>query len=438
MGLPQPLVPWTHTGNYPAGANLWNSQPLALAPAGTYFTPNTKPAAEELNYLFGTRDVQTLLVTAAVAGIANDWQQEFPSSTNFNPGPFNLTVDWDPFNGLWLMGGSSSPGGTPVTTLYYTRGMDADQRWLQIGGTNITSGGSGYSTGMAASIDPTAHAGGPAAGNYFAALVQDDGTNNGIISIYKCTAGTWGAPSTIGMYSPLLTEIQTVHFAFIGTQIVLGIGNTATHTGTSANALFYLSGGTWHAVATGSLLVSEILFTSNGTILVAALAGTISGDSAYLYSTDGISWTRVAFPVAVTASCTGICYTQDNSGPVFLAQFYDSTTTSTYYLKSANAVTWFASGAPVTFYQGVDLAACGSLVFASLADNGSGGGAGMVFSPDGGQTWYGTSNILNANAANTNAFYLHPRVKSNGLRACFYNNLWSRFSLQCGLPILPL
>ena len=43
---------WTGSGNYPAGSNAWNGQPLALAPANTYMTPNTKPAAEEINYEF--------------------------------------------------------------------------------------------------------------------------------------------------------------------------------------------------------------------------------------------------------------------------------------------------------------------------------------------------------------------------------------------------
>jgi hypothetical protein len=47
------IFAWTNTGNFPAGANPWNGQPLALAPAQTYFTPNTKPSAEEFNYILG-------------------------------------------------------------------------------------------------------------------------------------------------------------------------------------------------------------------------------------------------------------------------------------------------------------------------------------------------------------------------------------------------
>ena len=45
---------WMNTGNYPAGPNLWNGNPLAVAPAGTYFTPATKLDAETLNSILGT------------------------------------------------------------------------------------------------------------------------------------------------------------------------------------------------------------------------------------------------------------------------------------------------------------------------------------------------------------------------------------------------
>jgi hypothetical protein len=55
--MPSPPVPllfdWTNTGNYPAGANPWNGQPLAVAPIQTYFMPGTKQPAENMNYLFG-------------------------------------------------------------------------------------------------------------------------------------------------------------------------------------------------------------------------------------------------------------------------------------------------------------------------------------------------------------------------------------------------
>ena len=53
MAAPIPVFTWTSTGNYPAGGNAWNGQPLALAPAQSYFTPALKPAAEEFNDILG-------------------------------------------------------------------------------------------------------------------------------------------------------------------------------------------------------------------------------------------------------------------------------------------------------------------------------------------------------------------------------------------------
>jgi hypothetical protein len=48
------LFNWLGVGNnYPASGNPWGGQPLAVAPAANYFTPNTKLPAENINYEFG-------------------------------------------------------------------------------------------------------------------------------------------------------------------------------------------------------------------------------------------------------------------------------------------------------------------------------------------------------------------------------------------------
>lgn len=44
---------WTSAGNYPSGSQPWSSQPVAVAPVATLFTPNTKPPAENFNYILG-------------------------------------------------------------------------------------------------------------------------------------------------------------------------------------------------------------------------------------------------------------------------------------------------------------------------------------------------------------------------------------------------
>jgi hypothetical protein len=63
---------WTSAGNYPSGPKPWNGNPLGVAPSGTFFTPDTKPSAENFNYLLGliTSDLTTLntYLAHAIAG----------------------------------------------------------------------------------------------------------------------------------------------------------------------------------------------------------------------------------------------------------------------------------------------------------------------------------------------------------------------------------
>lgn len=49
--LPPVIVSWASTTNYPAGSDDWSGQPLKVAPAGTYITPDVPFAAENENYL---------------------------------------------------------------------------------------------------------------------------------------------------------------------------------------------------------------------------------------------------------------------------------------------------------------------------------------------------------------------------------------------------
>lgn len=76
-------------GNYGAGANPWNSQAKRVAPVNYYFTPNTKPPAEEMNHLVGALWDATkgLLAAHAVAGSA-----DFVSHYDLRARPFVSTV----------------------------------------------------------------------------------------------------------------------------------------------------------------------------------------------------------------------------------------------------------------------------------------------------------------------------------------------------------
>ena len=103
MGAPITLnFSWTSAGNFPAGSNAWNGQPLALAPANTYMTPDTKPAAEEINYEFG--QIATDLTAI------NTYLKHVPlQSTNI----YGITTSGIivPANTYWMMAVLSGGGG---------------------------------------------------------------------------------------------------------------------------------------------------------------------------------------------------------------------------------------------------------------------------------------------------------------------------------------
>src|SRR5579862_6047467 len=108
--MPGPFTPafvWTSTGNYPAGPNPWNGNPLALAPAATYMTPGIKPPAEEMNYILGT-------IAADLLELAT-YQQHVPSLL-YQPVGASITNFTVPANCFWAAavawgGGGGGEGG---------------------------------------------------------------------------------------------------------------------------------------------------------------------------------------------------------------------------------------------------------------------------------------------------------------------------------------
>jgi hypothetical protein len=98
MGIPVLDFVWTGTGNYPPGANPWNGQPLAVPPIQTYFTPATKPPAENMNSILATiaRDLGAL-----DAYLANMIKQGVASALGYTSTTPDIIV---PENCYWMGG----------------------------------------------------------------------------------------------------------------------------------------------------------------------------------------------------------------------------------------------------------------------------------------------------------------------------------------------
>jgi hypothetical protein len=117
---------WTSTGNFPAGANPWNSQPLALSPVTFYYTPNQKPPAEEINYIYGQIAGDLANLAGGLNPLIFPARNWFQNETFPLAGPYALTFN-ESFYGAsarsWI-GASFAAGGTPYWNIYYESGTD--------------------------------------------------------------------------------------------------------------------------------------------------------------------------------------------------------------------------------------------------------------------------------------------------------------------------
>src|SRR5271167_2551378 len=112
-----PIAPtWALETNFAAGPNPWNGQPCKVPPVGDVFIPNTKPPAENLNYMFNLRDGYLASVL--------QWQgiQFRPAYVQPLGTLVNLSaVAYDPIALKWMLGGL-----TAGTLLQAAAGRGAD------------------------------------------------------------------------------------------------------------------------------------------------------------------------------------------------------------------------------------------------------------------------------------------------------------------------
>ncbi len=118
---------WTSTGNFPPSAGAWGGQPLAVAPAGTFWTPKIKPPAENWNYILGQ-----------IAANLQNLQPEIVVCTSSQAVPIPSWAAWILIDGC---GSGGSGGGGNGTGLGNT-------------GATITGGGGGAGAQRAAMLFP--------------------------------------------------------------------------------------------------------------------------------------------------------------------------------------------------------------------------------------------------------------------------------------------
>lgn len=443
-GLPAPLAPpyvWTGTGNYPAGANLWDGQPLALQPAGTYFTPNTKPSPEEFNFLLAGYAAQLVALQGYIASFAAlNWTPQcaistMPGSGANAPKSF-LDACWNAALGEWFVAINSVA--STRTVVYSTSGQDWTTTTSQVGSTfpffDMAS--------LACSWT----------GDVWMATSYNDGVNQDKVNFYHYTSGAWSAAETISLSPPnaSVTRPRLKQFTTsAGVEcIIYAIGNTSTagH-GTGYNPIGSNRGGTFAggAIDPGGLANDFVIATNAPAVgvhqwNVAPIAIVMPRDTnvasyylQYQTTSDCITWTQRTFPGVNTAAAyvKDIVWTQDVTGPCFLAAVYAPGSNTTIFYRSADGISWY-QGATVSAFPISEMEACGALIVATLQDNGSGGGSSTAYSTDGGATWHPATGSFTTSA--TDNSYMRPMVRTNNTGFVMMNNNWLRFSANAGQP----
>ena len=436
-GKPTGYIGWTATGNYPAGPNRWNGQPVAIAPTLTLFTPNQKPPAQWWNSLLGSLTAQDEALL--------DWTGSLPAvswhaswvTTAINGGITYLgclAACWDPFSQLWVV--AMQQFSTAGIDVYTGLGMDGASYWTQ-----LTSGLSDVVPGRCAIVADVS-----TRGKYW--LAGDTGT---AIKIWSLTSGVVTVAKTITYTS----APQSMAAALTSN----GVGLGALHVGVSglaaADSAVWTStdgGATWSSftAAFGSATIRMYLQTSGEatTPHTLALAQNAGSQSGYGYFTLAGGWQSLSSAwIPAGYRVNGLAWGADAAGPCWIALLQNTGTNVTLIYRSSDGITWsLQPGRPLNFVGATSLAAQGSLLVVALSDGGTGGPSGQWMSPDGGVTWYLGVAGFDSSVANSGGgaqYYIEPRIigredvnnGAGGATSFFhFNNIRGRFSSGCGLP----
>lgn len=438
MGKPVLKVNQSPSGNYPAGGSSWSSQPYALAPAGAFFTPNTFPAAEEFNWLFGnlgaSGDMGNVFSWTG-QDAALDWgpASPIPGSALSYGG-----IAWDATLNRWLM---VINNGT-TAWVAFTNGCDtygylpsnltaaASPAWTATATFTATLGSW---AGMAVLADPNT-----------SGACWGVGVNNTQATVqgFYYNGSTWTSEFTISP-SGTLYDVELCSLgAYVIVAVASSVGGVSTGSFLSSQntpAGSWLTNQVWTQTAFtstggGNNYPGRWLLKSNGSMALAIS----SQNSVYQVwkTTDGHTWasnTGLSSVLAASNTITGLCWTQDALGACWLVSCV-GTSGIPFFYRSVDGVTWtLQAGGMTTVKTIADMDACGSLITATLQDTGaSNAPSGQVWSPDGGVTWYAGQAGFPTNIANSNNYATRSRIVASGCGFASVNSLWSRFSSLMG------
>lgn len=421
------VVPWAQEANY-SSAGPWNGTPTKVAPVGDIFTPNTKPPAQFFNYLFNQYSLCLGSVyNYAVSTTLQNWCPEFDLLSS----DVQLAISWDPADRLWLLVGNNND--VVQLSLSYGLGQGDSGEWVNLATFNASSPPN-YG---ACCNDPTSLA------QYFVVYTDSAATHN-FADVWQLVAGSWVHQYHSGGSAGYFYGCEV---AYLGTGVAFALASTDAHSGilwtTNASSGGWPAGSVWPPTTnfqpfgiTAMNVGDTVYMKSNGTQILCIPSTTAAGGYTVWQTTSIGTWTSNSGLASVApggGKVVGLAWTQDAVGLCWLVCVQPGSGHPVFF-RSADGVVWTAQAGGMTgvFVPVIkDMAAAGSHLKCTLADNSTGGPSGMIFSTDGGLTWSWDQAVL---TTNTVLGLNRSRVASSTIGFMSMNGIWCRFSGLAGLP----
>lgn len=415
MSRPNLVVVWQATGNFPPGPDPWATRPLAVQPAGTFFTPNTKPAAEDFNWLFGNLVNDVASVFQQVGQTAGqNWHQPLIVSRLGG-------AAWDAVNGRWFFGlvGVDGGGGQGIS-LNYTQNTENSSLALQYGNAISTS----------ANLQIQSILVGAGSGFYLVGVVN---FNTGVGTVYSIN-GTSFPNYVVSLGSITATDIQLDRFV---NYLIFAGDSTPTAATVSYSATGLASSWTTATIPASLQSVVKWRTAKSATAIVAFDKGN-TAQTKYMRSTDGVAWTERTIALAAGASVQGVAYGLGPFGAAFIVAATNSGGTGLDTWISYDDGLTFSLISSVTSINAWDIAALGSLwvIIDQHADPtvGSEYASRFAMSVDGGLTWRWVLNDIRSGVAYTNRYGVDSRIYAGDTDFYAANSTNQTISLNQGVP----
>ena len=251
-----------------------------------------------------------------------------------------------------------------------------------------------------------------------------------------------GGSYTTG-FTTTATGLLTTQLITFNAHIIAALGASTTG-GTKLASAAASAPTSWTGTLPGFAVTDWRLVTDGASIVLALPWGSTSTSTPdYFTSPDGVTWTPVAYSstllLSVVDSLLGICWSPVRQA--FYAVVARSGGLAQVY-TSTNGTGWTAVSMVTTSVGTidniVDLAAIGPNLVATQTDSG-GTGSRLLWSQDGGATWFNAPASFATSASTSSTGYIFPRVIQGDNSLMAVNNLVGRFSDTFGrLPAVHL